>query len=90
MKALNGISSHDLIKDYRGVDVYSAYSPIKIMDKEWAILAEIDKQEVLDTMRESTFTLIMMSAIVFIVFILLLLFLFVQLIFKPMQKMKSC
>ena len=85
-KALNGTSGDDLIKDYRGVDVYSAYSPIKIINKEWAILAEIDKQEVFDSVQKSTFTLILMSLIVFILFILLLLFLFVQLIFKPMQK----
>lgn len=31
--------------DYRGVPVISAYAPVKILGRNWAILTEIDQQE---------------------------------------------
>lgn len=47
--ALSGKTGFKLIKDYRGVDVLSAYSPINILGLNWAILAEIDKAEAFAT-----------------------------------------
>ncbi|MCB9066820.1 MAG: hypothetical protein H6629_03270 [Calditrichae bacterium] len=38
--ALKGNSNVELIKDYRGVDVLSAYSPLHIEDVNWAIISE--------------------------------------------------
>ncbi|MGI9336187.1 MAG: hypothetical protein ACR2RL_23820, partial [Gammaproteobacteria bacterium] len=35
-----------VIKDYRGVDVYSAYAPLNWQGVSWAVIAEIDKAEV--------------------------------------------
>ena len=43
--ALAGITGVDIIKDYRGVFVLSAYAPLRIPDVRWAILAEIDADE---------------------------------------------
>ncbi len=43
--ALSGKTGFELIKDYRGVEVLSAYTPIKILGLDWAILAEIDETE---------------------------------------------
>ncbi len=43
--ALSGKTAFKLIKDYRGVDVLSAYAPINILGLDWAILAEIDAAE---------------------------------------------
>lgn len=41
----NQINGSDMIKDYRGIDVLAAYSPLKITDLNWGIIAEIDESE---------------------------------------------
>ena len=43
--ALSGKTGFEFIRDYRGVEVLSAYTPIKILGLDWAILVEIDKAE---------------------------------------------
>lgn len=45
--ALAGESVVKVIKDYRGIDVVSAASPIEFMGAKWAILAEVDLAEVM-------------------------------------------
>jgi len=44
---LKGESGNVIIKDYRGVDVLSSYSPLNIEGLNWVILAEQDLSEVL-------------------------------------------
>jgi class 3 adenylate cyclase len=44
-KALRGISGTEIVKDYRNIDVLSAYGPIEIGGMRWAILAEKDVSE---------------------------------------------
>lgn len=51
-KALKGIVGAQIIKDYRDVEVLSAYSPIEIAGKRWAILAEKDVSEALKPLHE--------------------------------------
>lgn len=46
-KALEGEKGCEVIKDYRGVIVLSAYSSIEIGNVRWAILVEIDQDEVI-------------------------------------------
>ena len=41
-KALRGTSGTEIVKDYRNVDVLSAFGPIEIGGMRWAILAEKD------------------------------------------------
>ncbi|MCB0351987.1 MAG: methyl-accepting chemotaxis protein [Bdellovibrionales bacterium] len=43
--ALSGKTGFAQIKDYRGVEVLSAYRPLKIKDVQWGVFAEIDKEE---------------------------------------------
>ena len=43
--ALRGNSGTEIIKDYRNVDVLSAYGPIEIAGMRWAIMAEKDVAE---------------------------------------------
>ena len=45
--ALRGTSGTKIVKDYRNVDVLSAYAPIEISGMRWAILAEKDVSEAL-------------------------------------------
>lgn len=44
--ALSGKSGVDIIKDYDGKLVLSAYGPIKLGDIEWALISEMDLAEV--------------------------------------------
>lgn len=44
-EALSGRSGNKIIIDYNGNPVLSAYSPLKMGDYTWAILAEIDEAE---------------------------------------------
>lgn len=46
-EALNGKSGFQLIQDYRNVDVYSYYQPLKLGPYTYAIMAEIDVEEAL-------------------------------------------
>ena len=43
--ALSNKSDCKVIKDYRGSEVLSAYTPLDIKGMKWAIIAEIDKKE---------------------------------------------
>ena len=52
--ALNGNTGFDEVKDYRGVSVYSAYIPINVFEKTWALLAEINTEEILGEIHENT------------------------------------
>jgi signal transduction histidine kinase/CheY-like chemotaxis protein len=45
-KALQGIQDREIIVDYRGKQVLSAYTPIKINNVHWALIAEVDKDEI--------------------------------------------
>ncbi len=45
--ALGGGSGVDVVPDYRGIPVFSAYSPMVFEGVTWAVLAEIDEAEVM-------------------------------------------
>jgi hypothetical protein len=47
-KALRGEYGVEFTDDYRGVEVLSAYSSILVDDHTWAVMAEIDKAEILE------------------------------------------
>lgn len=52
-RALRGESGVDVTDDYRGIPVLSAYSPIDRNGHRWAVMAEIDRAEVLAPLRET-------------------------------------
>ncbi len=45
--ALAGESGLEVVDDYRGIRVYSAYAPVRFEGTTWALLAEIDEAELL-------------------------------------------
>lgn len=45
--SLNGQSGSEIVMDYRGVEVLSAYSPVKVAGLTWGIITEIDRDEAL-------------------------------------------
>lgn len=46
-KALAGESGFNVSNNYRGIEVFSSYAPIKILGLNWAIISEISKAEAL-------------------------------------------
>lgn len=46
--ALSGEEGRGVIKDYRGIEVLSAYMPLEIGKFRWAVMAEMDSAEVID------------------------------------------
>jgi len=67
--ALNGETGAWIIDDYRGVPVLSAYAPIDVYGKKWAIIAEIDKAEALAPAHKLIYTIIIMSAIIVLILV---------------------
>lgn len=47
-RALKGEYGVDFTNDYRGIEVLSAYSSTQVDDHNWAVMAEIDKAEILE------------------------------------------
>ena len=52
-RALQGETGVALSVDYRGIDVLSAYTSLDLNDIRWAILAEIDREEVIRQLAET-------------------------------------
>lgn len=44
-RALSGQSGIEVIRDYRGAEVLSAYAPLQIADVQWVLVAEINASE---------------------------------------------
>lgn len=84
---LKGESAAKIIKDYRGIDVLSAYIPYQLFGEACVILAEIDKQEVLEQIDATIRELITIIAIALAIIISLILLFFKQLIIQPIHNL---
>ncbi|NPA88380.1 MAG: methyl-accepting chemotaxis protein [Epsilonproteobacteria bacterium] len=73
--ALDGKSGAWIIKDYRGVPVLSAYAPIDVYGKRWAIIAEIDKAEALEPANKLIYTIIAMTVVIIVILVLIAIYL---------------
>jgi methyl-accepting chemotaxis protein len=86
--ALNGDSGFDVITQYDGRKVLSAYSPINVEFFDWAIISEIDYDEAFESTAQLSATLnrylVVLAVVVIAVSILFILFL-ANLIFKPIN-----
>ncbi|RJP59100.1 MAG: methyl-accepting chemotaxis protein [Candidatus Auribacter fodinae] len=63
-KALAGQSGVEVVKDYRGVDVWSAYTPLKYDKLKWATLAEIDDAEAMAPVQKLAVTMLVFLSVV--------------------------
>lgn len=72
--ALGGQTGSQVVTDYRGIEVLSAYSPVEVAGLTWAIMTEIDKQEALEDVQALTSALLVtvLSSIVVVVVIAML------------------
>ncbi|MFL1010566.1 ATP-binding protein [Flavisericum labens] len=86
--ALSGKSGRGVFNDYRGVEVYSVYSPIEISNLKWAILSEIDTREVKAPLEQLKLRLLGLIVVIMVVAIVLSLFL-TRIITNPITNMQK-
>jgi class 3 adenylate cyclase len=65
--ALEGKTGNKIVQDYRGVEVLSAYAPLKIANLRWIILAEKDLAEVNKPIRELQHAMITATVILVLI-----------------------
>ncbi len=69
-EALSGKSDKKIIKDNRGSQVLSAYTPLKLGNTTWVLIAEIDADEVMQPIKNIRFWIFMsLLIIIFLVII---------------------
>lgn len=62
--AFEGRSGTRVIRDYRGIPVLSSFAPLQVRDLDWAILSEIDLDEVYAPIHRLTRELVLSTALV--------------------------
>jgi anti-anti-sigma regulatory factor/HAMP domain-containing protein len=74
-RAVAGVSGKDIIEDYRGVRVLSAFKELQISGLDWAIMSEIDEEEALapivrlrNTMTLAVLLIVLISAFLSVLF----------------------
>ncbi len=60
-KALSGTKGSDIITTYSGARVLSAYTPLRIEDTTWALIAEIEDKEAFASLNELKFYLVFIA-----------------------------
>ena len=85
---LNGHTRTGIFPDYRGVSVYSAYTPISIDNLNWIILSEIDVEEVTMPLHNFRKKLLLITIGIIITAIIISLFL-TNIISNPILEMKQ-
>ncbi len=72
-KAISGESGMEMITDYNGNEVASVFAPLDIKDMRWAIVSEMDSEEIYKSADELSSQLLLLMFIVFAVVILIVL-----------------
>ncbi len=84
-EALSGQADSKIIVDYNGEPVLSAYTPVKLWDTTWALLAEIDEAEVNAPIRSLIWTIVIVGLIIAAIICVIALII-AQSIAKPLVK----
>jgi len=84
-EALNGNGDHQIIEDYRGVEVLSSYHKLNIEGLDWAFVAEVDRSEAFATSDNLQTTILWIAAIIAIIIIIVAYF-FSKNITNPITK----
>ncbi|WP_010135119.1 sensor histidine kinase [Ochrovirga pacifica] len=87
-RAFRGVFKKGIYKDYRNIEVYSAYHNIEFSNINWIILSEMDVEEVMLPLNEMKSNLLIIAGSIFIIALVLGLYL-TQFITKPLKKMSS-
>ncbi|WP_425666934.1 methyl-accepting chemotaxis protein [Vibrio tubiashii] len=86
--ALRGQSGSDIVTDYRGVEVLSAYSPVNVAGLTWGIVTDIDQEEALEdleTLISSLFMTVISSIVVVVAVAMFISYLLGNSIAKPIK-----
>ncbi len=67
-EALAGKTGSDIIKDYRGIDVFSAYTPLEFLGVKYAMIGEQDEDEVMKPLNSLINNSILFSSLVVLIF----------------------
>ena len=87
--ALSGKKDIEIVIDYNGNPVLSAYAPLKIgQDLKWAILSEIDEAEVMITPNEFRNSIIMIAGIILFIVVVISLFLLNIALVRPLKELE--
>lgn len=87
-EALAGRQGAEVVLDYRGEEVVSAYQPISFLGTKWGLIAEIDMEEVDIPVEEMGMSLLIANLVI-AAFIVVIGFMFAQTLTKPITKMVS-
>lgn len=63
-RALAGEAGVDVIEDYRGITVFSAFVPVDFLNVRWALIAEIDKSEIMQPVYNMSRVLLLIGAVI--------------------------
>lgn len=66
-RGLAGEKGVEIVPDYRGINVFSAYGPLDFKDVRWVVLAEIDEAEVMQPLRSLQQTSMIVAFLVVLV-----------------------
>ena len=88
INAFKGINGRGVFEDYRGIDVYSVYSPIVVQNLKMVILSEIDVDEVTLPLKELRQRLVGLTLGIFLLGVMLSLFL-TRFITNPIKNMQK-
>lgn len=86
--ALAGKDDCWVLPDYRGIPVYSCYTAVAVGDSRWALLSEIDQEEV-DQVTKDLASTVIWAALGFGLLVTLLALLFARSISQPIDKMAN-
>ncbi len=87
-KALHGKSGTDVIRDYRGIEVLSAFSPLNAGGIHWGILVEIDLAEAMAPVNALRNEILLLSILIAAA-VFLISFFFSRTISKPVMLLKQ-
>ncbi len=66
-RALSGQHGSDIINDFRGMEVLSSYEKLNIKGLNWAIITEIDEDEIMEPKSNLINTILIICAIIAII-----------------------
>ena len=88
--ALSGTKGIKIVIDYNNNPVLSAFAPLKIDDGvKWAILSEIDEAEVMIVPNELRNSMIMVSAVIFIIVLIIAVIAINSSLVKPLRELEG-
>ena len=80
---------YEIINDYRGITVLSVYDEIEMFDKKWAIIAEKDLNEALESLFDTRNYMILVGLISGIFTCLIFIFVIRKIMINPLTKLND-